>query len=89
MTDNLYETDEIAIAAWLMTQGHKVVDMDRRGDFTSWSFRQTDELNDDLYTYSEAKEPMGNVRMYEEARKLLYSSLRRPEVLAMRGLTGN
>lgn len=89
MTANLYETDEIVIAAWLLTQGHKVVDMNRQGEFASWSFRQTDRLNDDLYTYSESKEPLANVRMYEEARKLLYSSLRRPEVLAMRGLTGN
>ena len=89
MIDNLYATDDIALASWLMIQGHKIVDMDRGGAIVEWQFRQSNELNDDLYVYSEAKEPMGNVRMYEEARKLLYSSLRRPEVLTVRGLTGN
>ena len=79
---NLYETDALPLAAWLMTKGHLPTGVNREGHLVSWSFRQSDGLNDDIYTYEQG-EPVDNVRTYESARQILYKSINRPEELTI------
>lgn len=79
---NLYDTDDLPLAAWLMTQGHVPTGVNRTAHIVSWSFRQSDQLHDDIYTFREG-EPVENVRKYEVARSILYKSINRPEELTL------
>lgn len=82
MNANLFDTDDIALAAWLVSRGHKVANMDRDGRKVFWQFRQTDELNDDAYVFAEG-EPMVNARAYNELLYMLKRSIYRPEAARM------
>lgn len=79
---NLYATDDLPLAAWLLTRGHIPIGVNRDSHIVSWTFRDGDHLHDDIYTFQQG-EPIDNVRKFDVARSILYKSINRPEELTL------